>query len=503
MKVMLCSPPGGYFAERWSQGSTMPSLGVLYLAAVLEQHHIDVQIVPGDVLNLSWADLARLFETEKPDVIGITTTTENRFQSFQLARVAKQAYPPAFVVVGGPHFTGTAVDTLTHLPDIDGVVSGEGEMTLLELVHALQARTNLRQVDGLTFREDGRILTNGERGRIADLNELPKPARHLIPWGKYRFQLDVPGKGLQPAANLMTSRGCPFHCTFCATPANWGRRVRGLTPENVIAELEHVIARYGAKVIWFYDDTFNYNPRRAMQICDLIIERRLDIKWYCEVRVDLMTRELTAKMAAAGMFYAGFGIESGNPRVAQEIVKKVATLEEAYRFIDWALEYGVTPNPFFMFSHPTETWHEAQDTMAVIDQVKDRCDISVAIAHIYPGTELAARAYQEGKLPSDFSWTNPRDPRVILLPAAQGHAPLYVDRLTWWQISELMFGFAGVKKKFSLLRKIPSVLKSIYSVADFKRYLIMFAVFVKYRLQKWQKRRAPVTISASDTACQK
>ena len=484
MKVMLCVPPGGYFAERWSQGSMMPSLGVLYLAAALEQEGVDVEVVPSHVLNLSWEALARKFEQDKPDVIGISTTTENRFQSFQLAKVAKTARPEAFVLMGGPHFTGTARDTLIHIPEIDGVINGEGEITIVEFVKALQADNALRKVDGLVFREKGAIVENAPRQRIPDLNVLPMPARHQIPWEKYNFQLEVPGKGMQPAANLMTSRGCPFHCTFCATPNNWGRKVRGLNPENVLKELEHVIDRYGAKVIWFYDDTFNYNPKRAAQICDMIIERKLDIKWYCEVRVDLMTRELTEKMAEAGMFYAGFGIESGNHRVAQDIVKKVATLEQADKFIEWALEFGVTPNPFFMFSHPTETWKEAQETMAVIDRVKDRCDISVAISHIYPGTELEARAYQEGKMPKDFTWTQKRDKRVVVLPAAQGHAPLYVDTLNWWQISELMFRFAGAKKKFSLLRKIPSVLENIHSFDDFKRYFIMFLVFAKFKLKK-------------------
>ena len=146
----------------------MPSLGVLYLAAVLEQHKIDVEVVPSHVSNLSWEELARKFEQEKPDVIGITTTTENRFQSFRLAKVAKQARPQAFVALGGPHFTGTAHDTLSHILDIDGVVSREGELTFLELVRALESGDSLRKVDGLAFREDGRIIENSPRQRIPD-----------------------------------------------------------------------------------------------------------------------------------------------------------------------------------------------------------------------------------------------------------------------------------------------------------------------------------------------
>jgi anaerobic magnesium-protoporphyrin IX monomethyl ester cyclase len=245
-----------------------------------------------------------------------------------------------------------------------------------------------------------------------------------------------------------------------------------------------LVEHYNARAIWFYDDTFNYNVKRTERICDLLIERQLNIKWYCEIRVDLMTRALTEKMANAGMFYAGFGIESGNERVARDIIKKKATLEQAEQFIEWANEFGVLPNPFFMFSHPTETWDEAQETLAVIDRLKDKAEISVSISHIYPGTELEQRACKEGKFPQDFTWTKKRDPRVIVLPAAQGHAPLYVDKLTWGQISELMFRFTGAKKNYSLFRKIPSVLKSIYSLADFWRYTIMFLVFVKMKLKK-------------------
>jgi radical SAM superfamily enzyme YgiQ (UPF0313 family) len=469
---------------RWSQGSMMPSLGVLYLAAVLEHHSIEVEVVPSHVLNLDWHDLARKFETDRPDIIGITTTTENRFQSFELARVAKASSPTSCVVLGGPHCRMTAYDTLAHIPEVDAVVRGEGEMTLLELAQALEANEPLHKVQGLTFRAEGRIIENPDRPLISDLNTLPMPARHLIPWEKYNFTLEVPGQGMQPAGNLITSRGCPFCCTFCATPANWGRNVRGITPENVIKEVDVLVEQYGAKVIWFYDDTFNYNVKRAERICDLLIERPYSIKWYCELRVDLMSRELTEKMAAAGMF--GFGIESANERVARDIIKKKATLEQAYRFIDWAQENGIIPNPFFIFSNPTETWDEAQETLAVIDKVKDKCDISVAISHIYPDTELEKRARQEGKIPEDFTWTRERDPRVVVLPAAQGHVPLYIDRLTWTQISQIIFRFAGGggNKKVSLIRKIPSVLKSIYSFGDLRRYIIMFLVFAKFKLQK-------------------
>lgn len=484
LKIQFYVPPGGYFAERWSHGSMMPELGLLYMAAMLERAGHEVEVVPSHVLELSYKQIFRKIETEKPDIVGITTTTENRFLSFKLAKVAKEANPAAFVVLGGPHCKTTAEDTLTHIPQIDGVVSGEGEETMVALAEAVTAKSGFENVLGLSFRDHkGDIIHNGKRMLFKDLNELPMPARHLTPIEKYNFTMDIPGRGPLKAANLMTSRGCPFTCTFCATPSNWGTKVRSLSPENVVNEIEHCIDKYGVEAIWFYDDTFNFNRTRTAQICDLIIERKLNISWYCEVRVDILTKELAAKMAESGLFYTGFGIESANERVCRDIITKKATLKNAYDAISWFNEFGVIPNPFFIFSHPTETWEEAQETIEIFEDVKDRCDVSASILHIYPGVPLEHRAKEEGKFPEDFSWTKTHDNRTILLPAAQGHAPLYVDKLTWWQISEIMFRFAYAHKKIALIKKIPPVLSSIRSFADIKRYTIMFLVYMKQRIQ--------------------
>jgi len=463
----------------------MPALGVLYMAAVLEREGIPVRTLPSHMMGMTIPAIATWVEVEKPDVFGITITTENRLEAFDLARAVKKIRPETFVIVGGPHCTATPLDTMTYVPQSDMVVSGEAEETIVEVMRALNAgATDFSKIDGVTFRsDDGRIIQTTPRTRMPDLNALPLPARHLEDMAIYNFTVDVPGKGRLPAANLMTSRGCPFDCNFCATPTNWGRKVRGVSPERVIEEIELCIHHYDAKVIWFYDDTLNYNPARLERICDMMIERRLDINWFCEIRVDVMKRALFDKMVEAGLFHFGFGVESANERICRDIIHKQATLDQAKMVINWANETNITANPFFIFSHPTETWEEALETLEFAESLKGRAQCSMAILHVYPGTALWNRAESEGKIPDDFTWTNADDERIVELPDAQGRIPLYLDKLTWFQISTIIFRFSQSAMQVSLWSKVKKGVRRINSVKKFRMYFIMGLALINLKVR--------------------
>lgn len=178
MKIQLFVPPGGYFAERWSKGSSMPPLGLLYIGAVLEKEGIEVEIVPADILKMGWSDIARKIQDGRPDIVGVTSTTENRFQSFKLVRLAKKAYPPAMTVMGGPHASMAAEDALAHIPGLDIVVRGEGEETTLDLCRALERKKDangISQVAGITHRLNGQVISNPPRSPILNLDALPLP----------------------------------------------------------------------------------------------------------------------------------------------------------------------------------------------------------------------------------------------------------------------------------------------------------------------------------------
>jgi radical SAM superfamily enzyme YgiQ (UPF0313 family) len=491
MKVQLFVPPGGYFAERWSKGSSMPPLGLLYIGAVLEKEGIDVEIVPADILKLGWRDVRSKIRETQPDIVGVTSTTENRFQSFNLVKLAKETCPQALTVMGGPHASMAAGDTLFHIPELDIVVRGEGEETMLDLCRALERKREINGIShiaGISYRLNGQVVHNRPRSPITNLDSLAFPAFHLVPLERYNFKIEVPGYGPLPAINVMTSRGCPFNCNFCATPINWGRAVRMRSSLNVIQEIESHIQTYGARVIFFYDDTFNVSLQRVEEISDLILERKIPVFWRCEIRLDLMTKPLLAKMKQAGLFHVSFGLEAGSERVRNTIIDKKIKLKDFHNLMAWCKELDIIPNVFFIFSHPTETWEEAQETIQIIEQYKGQVEASVAVLHIYPGTPLEKTAREMRLLPADFSWTKKHTSKIITLPTAQGDVPLFLDKLTWAQVSELLFRWSFSGGNVSIARKIPRVISNIRSLEDIKRYAIMALVYLKLKIKKVFKR---------------
>ncbi len=478
LRVLLVIPPGGYYAERWSGGVLMPPLGVGYVAATLEQSAHQVDILDCHVLKLSDQDIIRELKARKPDLTGLTFTTENRFEAFRTAELIRQTLPETHLTAGGPHVSLAGIDTLEGIQAFDSVIVGEGEYTIVALADCLHAggtARDLRKIAGLVFRnDDNQPEFSGMPDKIRDLDSIPFPPRHLYPPAHvYNFKFDVPGYGLKQFSNLMTSRGCPANCNFCATPYMWGRKVRMRSPENIVAEMELMVREHGAEAFWFFDDTFNSSPRRVEKLCDQMIERELNrMPWFCEVRVDVMTRELLEKMKSAGCYTIGFGVESGSQRILNDVIRKNLKLEKVYQLYEWCKDLNVTANPFFIISHPTETWEEAQQTLAMIRDFKENAHVSMAFLHVYPGTDLEKTARENGTLPADFKWHQADRSDVKTLASAQGNVPIFLDKLTWAQISDILLEWAEAQN-YSIIRKIPKVLKSIKSFDDFKRYSIM------------------------------
>ena len=483
MKTHLIIPPSGYIAQRWQEHNTMPPLGILYIAAVLEKNNLPVRVTASDVLKLKSGDILRAIRDYDADAVGMSITTENRFEIFGLLKAIKAEFPEKLLIVGGPHATMAGMDMMAHIPAIDLAVIGEGERTILEIAAWHDAGANegeLAKIKGIIFRRDGRAFFTGTRPMIENLDPLPFPAKHLIPMDKYDFLWPVDGRLLR-ATNIITSRGCPFNCNFCPTPFTWGRQVRGYSPQRVVEEIRWNRERFGAEVLWFFDDTFNYNVKRTEELCRLIIREKLGIRFVAELRIDVLSYDLLALMREAGVQYISFGVEAGSERVRREIIHKNISNDQVFQAVDWAERLDVRATAFFIFSHPTETWAEAQESLQIIDRIKGKVDITISILHIYPGTELEAYAKEKKLLPADFSWSR-HDRRVDTLPAAQGDVPLFKERFTWAQIGELILKWSAGANKTSPWRRLPAVLRSIRSFRDIHKYLVIGLVYLRIKL---------------------
>lgn len=493
-RVIFLTPPGGYFAERWSKSELIPALGIGYVSSFLELAGHKVKIIDPNAEQISCNELIQRIKEYQPDLAGISFTTENRFEAFKAAKRIKKCVPGIKIVFGGPHVWRTADDTLKHLNYVDFIVRGEGEITTLELLDAIEQGKDLRNIAGISFRSNNSIVHNPDRALIDNLDEMPFPARHLYPMEKYNYYVFDHEKGRRKTLNLMTSRGCPFNCNFCATPSNWGRKVRYISVERIMKEIGELVSKYKAEALWFYDDTFTFNPQRVHDLCDEMIAKRLDLSWYCEIRIDTVNRELLKKMKDAGCFYVGMGIESASPRILNEVINKGKgfSLEKVTNVIKDCLDFGIIPNPFFIISHPTERFEEAKQTIEYMNrlkQISNKIDISISIMHIYPGTPLEAMAREMQMLPRNFSWSLPNQKGIVTLPAAQGEVPLFIDKLSWREISQLLFEWVEHKEKYSLWNKIPKVVKSIKTWGDLVRYSIMAEEFLRMKYKKLLARK--------------
>ncbi|MBI5239300.1 MAG: radical SAM protein [Elusimicrobia bacterium] len=472
MRVLLTPPPAGYFITK--NAFDGPPLGLLYLAAALKSAGFETRCVDPFVQKLSAAGFAGVLRDFAPDLVGVSFTTETRAAGMAAIRGVRAVLPGAHICAGGPHPSLAARDLLECVPELDSIVVGEGERTLPDLARCLMARGDLARVPGIAYREAGSVRTTAARPLIADLDTLPFPDRDALPHGLYSQKMEVPGLGSIPAAHVLSSRGCPMRCVFCAAAELSGRSFRPRSPENVVAEIEGLRSRYGIRGVYFYDDTFSFQPERVRRICRLILERRLDIRWFCDVRADNLDRDLIRLMKEAGCFHLAFGVESGDAAVMREHIRKAVDLDQVRDVTRWCVEAGIIPRGLFIVSNPGETYASALkslDFMRELHRLGGKT--SVNVMKIYPGTELERRARRLGLLPAGFRWAGESPSRAPALASLVGDAPVYLEHLSVEQIGELLFrwrrfsGFQSWAKALQAARgaRTPRELASLLPLA--------------------------------------
>jgi anaerobic magnesium-protoporphyrin IX monomethyl ester cyclase len=371
----------GFISPMWLDiENPYPPLGIAYISAVLEQEGYVVRIFDFSLHPEKSVDekINEVIEF-KPDVIGITCMTNTYANALEIARRVKKSRDIP-IIFGGPHATVLPEETLDN-GEVDYVVTGEGEHTTLKLIKS--SREGLEDIPGIGYREDGNIHVNPPGPYIQNLDGLPYPARHLLDLEAYTLSAPDGGK----MASVMSSRGCPYGCTYCFKDL-FGRRYRARSPEDIVEEILELKNKFGYNYIYFIDDLFTYDAGRVGKICSLIKEKNLEISWQCLARVDRVDYNLLKTMKEAGCFKIHFGIESGNPKILKRI-RKAINLDQVREAVENCRKVGIKTKGYFMLGLPGDTEETMRETIKFAYDLRlDEWMFSVTTP--FPGTEMWA-----------------------------------------------------------------------------------------------------------------
>jgi radical SAM superfamily enzyme YgiQ (UPF0313 family) len=373
-KVTLINPPQD---TRYPQ----PPIGLALIATIVEKAGYPVTLLDANALQLNPEAISKM--VSDADIVGITAMTPTIGTALSIARYLKQKTPGLKVILGGPHVTLLPEETLASSHDVDILVRGEGDITILNLLKALENNKELKNVAGISYRIDNKIFHTADNQKAVDMDSLPYPAFHLLTWKKYKPH---PPHGMaMPFGAMVTSRGCPYHCAYCSKPV-FGNRFRAQSPERVVDEMVYLQERFNVREIAFYDDSFTVNKKRVHAIADKIIANKLKIAWTCETRVNLVDKELLAHMRQAGCYAVAYGIESASPEIIKTLQKDI-TLEQVNAAVRASREVGLQVVGYFMLGSPGETLQTIQDTINFAKKLKvDFAQFSITTP--FPATEL-------------------------------------------------------------------------------------------------------------------
>lgn len=382
--ILLIEAPYSYAsAGNEVVGKYFP-LGIGYLASYVRQFGYSVKIFQPSVEESYDKELKGIISSFAPSLIGISVMTPSYPRAVEICNMIKEIDKNIVTVLGGHHISAVGNEVMDQSPNTDFSIMGEGELTLHELLQAHESENpEFGVINGLVWRENGKVRVNSARELIEDINTLPLPARDLVDMDKYRLHsyIDFGTK----SATMVTSRGCPYKCAFCSSWLTMGAKYRFRSVESIMAEIRELVAR-GIDHIVFEDDTMALKRNRIEAICDAMIEMPNSPTWYCLTRVDTMDYKLAMKFRAAGCKMVNFGIESGSPEILKLIGKKIS-LDRAVETIAACRKAGLRTQCSFIVGFPIDT----DNTMAMTYDIAKKIDPTIAIFFPltpYPGTRM-------------------------------------------------------------------------------------------------------------------
>jgi anaerobic magnesium-protoporphyrin IX monomethyl ester cyclase len=359
-----------------------PPLGIAYLAAKVKNNH-NVSIIDNYLEELSNKKIANLIIKNEPKILGFTTTTMNVINSYEIANLVKTKHPNTIIIFGGIHATIFPEEVLNNCTSCDIVVIGEGENTFEEIVEKINSNEYFNNIPGIYYRSRNKIIKTKPREPIENLDNIPFPARDLLNNKKY----DSHGSMIKvkPVFSVMSSRGCPYNCSFCALP-KWNRKYRTRSAKNVVDEIEFLIKNYNAKGIYFREDNFTANKNKVIEFCKELKKRNINIQWECESRVDSLDYKTLKMMYDSKCRGIWCGVESGSQRVLNFINKNI-TIDQIKEFYKNCHKLKIETGALFMIGLPTETKEEAIQSFELAKEIKPGWACFQAYVGL-PGCEL-------------------------------------------------------------------------------------------------------------------
>ena len=401
MKISLINPPSHFFAPMSfrekaslffnflkngavSAETAWPPLGVLYLGAALKEAGYEVSVLDAAVKGWYYDKTEEWIKKENPDVLGISALTTNFTHGMEIAKRAKTESPETKIVVGGYHATFMAEETLGEFPFVDVVIRNEGEETLLDVLAAFKNKKKMNKIDGISYIHKKKIVHNPKRKIIKDIDKISIPDRSLVE-DDYANTLAGVSFTTGKFTTIITSRGCPFRCTFCCCTAFRGNMTSFRSPENVVDEIEQLI-EHGYEDIGIIDDSFTLIRKRAEKLCELIKRRHLKFHWWCGSRVDSASYTIFSKMKEAGCEAVFFGLENANQRILDYYNKRI-TPQQSVKAVKAAKKAKLNATGTFIVGAPIETKAEVMNTLKFAKNL-GMDGVGIGPLWAYPGTQI-------------------------------------------------------------------------------------------------------------------
>ncbi len=387
---MTTAPP---LKSPWGVPGKLPPLGLSYVAASLEKAGYQVELLDNYHLKKTTEDIKIEVQRLKPEIVGITCGSVTYRRCIETAKAVKEVLPSCKVVVGGWHPSYKPESMLQH-PEIDYLVTGEGEQATVKLANNItkgEDKSAIAKIPGVAFKHEGKTVKNPPEF-IRDLDQIPFPARHLLPM--HIYDRIIPYLDASPVDTMNVIRGCPYNCAYCETKQLWGSTCRAFSSPRIIDEIKHLMENYGSKGVYFVGDNFTINKKRTVELCNLIRKEKLDIAWVCDTRVDQVSRELLKEMKNAGCQTIWFGVESGSAPILKMLNKNI-TMEQVVHAFKLCKEAGIQIACSFMVGLPGETVDDMNATFKFARKLDpDWCQFNTYVA--VPGSSLYEEIMEKG-----------------------------------------------------------------------------------------------------------